>query len=219
MGCVGRVKEALEKVMKRKRLRLILRPGLRQLLLVGQMLGRLLGQLRRARIRRLTLWTALDAETPTKVDAPTKVDEQTTVDERAKVGEQTKVEEPTEVEEPREVTLLVDGMTCMGCVGRVTDALNGVYGTADVEVSPESGLVRLKFVGDESALIAAIKEGSDKVASIVDDEAPKIERPRDVTLNVEEMTCMDCVGRVTDAPDGRRARLTRERPCAQICGR
>lgn len=97
--------------------------------------------------------------------------------------------------EPRLVTLNVEGMTCMGCVGRVQDALSSLESASDIAVDLESGIASLSYVGDDGDLIKAIFEGADKVATVT---APVI-KERKVVLHVQGMTCMGCVGRVTEA--------------------
>ena len=96
--------------------------------------------------------------------------------------------------EKRIVTVRVEGMTCMGCVGAVKGALEALETASDVEVSLESGIATLSYGGEEGILVSAILEGSGKKATVLQ---PQMDRP--VTLRVEGMTCMGCVGRVTGA--------------------
>lgn len=106
---------------------------------------------------------------------------------------------------PASITLRVEGMTCMGCVSRVTDALNAVEGTDDVDVALETGLATLNFAHhDPALLIDAISKHAGKSASVVVHPPPPPSPPplptrRKVTLRVDGMSCMGCVGRVKDA--------------------
>lgn len=95
----------------------------------------------------------------------------------------------------RPVTLRILGMTCMSCVKRATTALEGVQGAEDVNVDLASGLATLSFSGDESVLIEAIAQGAGKRAEVAEQE----HESRGVTLSVQGMTCMKCVGKVTKA--------------------
>lgn len=94
------------------------------------------------------------------------------------------------------VVLMVKGMTCMGCVGRVKGALEGVSGVRKVDVVLDTGIATVVGSGLASdVMIGAVKDGAGKVASLhVVDET--------VTLMVEGMTCMGCVGRVKGALEG-----------------
>lgn len=102
---------------------------------------------------------------------------------------------PAALLEPRPVTLRVDGMTCMGCVGRVTDALAALDLASGVSVDLESGIAKLFFVGDDADLVKAVMDGADKLATVL--PGPPV--PREVVLRVADMTCMGCVGMVTEA--------------------
>lgn len=95
----------------------------------------------------------------------------------------------------QKLRLRVDGMTCMGCVGRVKEALDKLETSSEVEVDLDSGRATLMYAGDEDTLIRAVWDGSGKKATVLE----HIPEPRRVVLRVEGMTCMGCVGRVTQA--------------------
>ena len=68
----------------------------------------------------------------------------------------------------RKVVLRVEGMTCGGCVGGVTRALQSVKGASDVQVLLEEGKATLAFDGDDvNALVLAVREHAGKVATVV----------------------------------------------------
>lgn len=100
--------------------------------------------------------------------------------------------------DPRSYVLRVDGMTCMGCVGRVKDALSAIHGVSSVEVSLQSGLANVVLESgasvDPEELVRVVCDDAGKNASVfqVDGEARKL------ILRVNGMTCMGCVGRVKD---------------------
>lgn len=93
----------------------------------------------------------------------------------------------------RDVTLHVDGMTCMGCVGTVKEAIQAVQGVERVNISLQSGIVTVTHSGEDERLLVRAVESVGKVARVENDGI------RQVTLRVEGMTCMGCVGRVKKA--------------------
>lgn len=64
------------------------------------------------------------------------------------------------------ITLKVNGMSCGGCVGAVTKAVEGL-GAMDVNVDLDSGLAKMKWEGDVEKMIVGIKDGSGKTATVV----------------------------------------------------
>lgn len=50
-------------------------------------------------------------------------------------------------------------MTCMGCVGHVTEALQGLPTASDVTVDLETGLATLNFTGEDGELFKTVKGG------------------------------------------------------------
>lgn len=87
------------------------------------------------------------------------------------------------------ISLLVEGMTCASCVGRVEAALRKVEGVQDVAVNlaTERADLHADPGVDRLALVQAIeKAGYDVPAGTVE-------------LSVEGMTCASCVGRVEAA--------------------
>lgn len=69
----------------------------------------------------------------------------------------------------RAVKLKVDGMSCMGCVGGVRKALEGIDGTDKVDVNLEAGLATVEYPAgaDVSVLVKAVVEEAGKQASVV----------------------------------------------------
>ena len=54
----------------------------------------------------------------------------------------------------------VSGMTCEGCVGKLSAALNGVEGVAESDVRLAAGTARVRFdesVCDQGAVVEAIR--------------------------------------------------------------
>jgi len=64
----------------------------------------------------------------------------------------------SEEEEPMSIELKVTGMTCPHCVKNVTQALQGVDGVDNVEVSLEQGNALVSGSADVEQLIAAVKQ-------------------------------------------------------------
>lgn len=84
------------------------------------------------------------------------------------------------------IDLLVQGMTCASCVGRVERTLKKLPSVQDASVNLATKQARITFSGaaDVPAAIAAIEKAGYEV-------------PQDtVELQVQEMTCASCVGRV-----------------------
>ncbi|CAN8064664.1 unnamed protein product [Agarophyton chilense] len=71
-----------------------------------------------------------------------------------------------ETEQYLAVTLNIEGMTCMGCVRTVSDALSAVNGTEDVNVSLENGLATLRYASNPDHLIVAVSNAG-KSATLV----------------------------------------------------
>lgn len=55
-------------------------------------------------------------------------------------------------------TFTVTGMTCGNCVHHVTEAVKGVAGVTDAQVSLESNSAKVQGDFDETKIIAAIEE-------------------------------------------------------------
>lgn len=87
---------------------------------------------------------------------------------------------------PSTLRLPVQGMTCASCVGRVERTLKKLPGVEQAEVNLATEQASLTFSGppDVSAAIAAIEKAGYAVPQ------------HSVELQVQEMTCASCVGRV-----------------------
>lgn len=55
-------------------------------------------------------------------------------------------------------TYTVAGMTCNGCVNKVTNAVTGVAGVEDVDVDVATGTLEVIGSADDSAIRAAVAE-------------------------------------------------------------
>ena len=64
--------------------------------------------------------------------------------------EKIKVKEQNEMENKIEKTMLIEGMMCGHCSGRVKKALEGIEGVKSADVSHESGLAKIILGGDVS---------------------------------------------------------------------
>eukprot|EP00961_Rhodomonas_salina_P144506 1945855-Rhodomonas_salina.1 len=86
------------------------------------------------------------------------------------------------------MTLLhVEGMTCKKCVRRVEKALMAVPGVRVAAVDLEAGTAEVHGEASVAAMVAALEEGG----------YPAKERETGfVTLQVDDMTCRKCIGRV-----------------------
>ena len=87
------------------------------------------------------------------------------------------------------VVLLIEGMSCASCVGRVETALKAVPGviSANVNLATEKAEVTFNASVDSRALSAAIERVGYSIPS------------RTIALTVEGMTCASCVSRVERA--------------------
>ncbi len=87
------------------------------------------------------------------------------------------------------LSLRVDGMSCASCVGRVEKALNALPGVQLAEVNLATETARVRHDGSVSAttLTAAL------------DAAGYPARTLDTTIEVSDMSCASCVGRVEKA--------------------
>ncbi|MGV6811208.1 MAG: heavy metal translocating P-type ATPase [Brevirhabdus sp.] len=83
-------------------------------------------------------------------------------------------------------TLEIDGMSCASCVGRVERALRGLPGVkrADVNLANETAQVEFDAPATTEALINTLSRAGYPAAT------------DDVVLDVENMSCASCVGRV-----------------------
>ena len=86
-------------------------------------------------------------------------------------------------------TLMIDGMTCASCVGRVERTLAAQDGVGEVAVNLASETARLR-ADDPEALVRA---------ALALEELGYPARRAKVTLNVASMSCASCVGRVDKA--------------------
>ncbi len=88
-----------------------------------------------------------------------------------------------------DMTIRVENMTCASCVARVEQALEAVPGVegAEVNLAAETAVVHFAGEGDLEAVRAALDKAGYPVAT------------EEVVLEVGEMTCATCVGRVEDA--------------------
>ncbi|HEY4665511.1 MAG TPA: heavy metal-associated domain-containing protein, partial [Comamonas sp.] len=84
------------------------------------------------------------------------------------------------------VVLPVEGMTCASCVGRVERTLKKLPGVQDasVNLATENAQIQFDATPDVAAAIAAIEKAGYAVPQ------------QTVDLQVQEMTCASCVGRV-----------------------
>lgn len=87
------------------------------------------------------------------------------------------------------LSLLVEGMTCASCVGRVERALKEVPGvqTAAVNLATERADITFTSLADPQAAVRAIESAGYTV------------REETTELAIEDMTCASCVGRVEKA--------------------
>ena len=88
-----------------------------------------------------------------------------------------------------DMTIRVENMTCASCVGRVERTLESVPGVegAEVNLAAEKAVVHFKGAPDFQAVSEALDKAGYPVAT------------EEVVLEVGEMTCATCVGRVEDA--------------------
>jgi Cu+-exporting ATPase len=87
------------------------------------------------------------------------------------------------------VQFQIEGMSCASCVGRVERALGAVPGvsTAAVNLAGESAMVTHDETVSAADLVGVLKEAG--YPAVVDE----------VTLEIEQMSCASCVGRVERA--------------------
>lgn len=88
--------------------------------------------------------------------------------------------------EKNNVTLSVEGMTCASCVGRVEKTLTAVPGVSTAEVNLANETARVSFAAPANlpGLMDTLSEAGYPAST------------NEVTLEVENMTCASCVGRV-----------------------
>jgi len=87
-------------------------------------------------------------------------------------------------------TLLIEGMTCASCVGRVEKALKKIGGveSAEVNLATEKAVITSSHPLDRETLIKAIERSGYNVSAV-----------RPIELSIEGMTCASCVARVEKA--------------------
>lgn len=93
---------------------------------------------------------------------------------------------PVQSKAKTSVRLLIDGMTCASCVGRVERALNNVAGVVEASVNLGTKTAKVDFT--EPATIDDLNAAVAKVGYAVETE--------ELVLSVEGMTCGACTGRV-----------------------
>ncbi len=87
------------------------------------------------------------------------------------------------------ITLQVEGMSCASCVGRVEKALNGTDGVVSSGVNLANETAQVVF--DNTVSVESL------VSTLKDAGYPA--RVEEVVLDVQDMTCASCVGRVERA--------------------
>lgn len=82
--------------------------------------------------------------------------------------ENIKVKEQNKMEKTTEKTMLIEGMMCGHCSGRVKKALEGIEGVKSADVSHESGLAKIILGGDvsEDTLKSAVEKEGYKVVKV-----------------------------------------------------
>lgn len=87
------------------------------------------------------------------------------------------------------MSLKIEGMSCASCVARVEKALSAVPGVlnASVNLATEKASIETEVGVSVDSLIAAVEKAGYQVAT------------KNVVLNIVDMTCASCVGRVEKA--------------------
>ena len=82
--------------------------------------------------------------------------------------ENIKVKEQNKMEKTTEKTMLIEGMMCGHCSGRVKKALEGIEGVKSADVSHESGLAKIILGGDvsEDTLKSTVEKEGYKVVKV-----------------------------------------------------
>lgn len=114
-------------------------------------------------------------------------------------------------------TMKIDGMMCMHCVGRVSDALNALEGIS-ANVVLEDNAAYLDISGDIDAALAVAKQAVTDAGYTVTNVA-LAGSAQTATLKIDGMMCMHCVGRVSDALnalDGVRANVVLDDKAAYL---
>lgn len=106
--------------------------------------------------------------------------------------------------EPQKVVFSVSGMTCTGCEGHVTHALNEVDGVLSAEASYDEGKAIVIFDPEKTeikVLEAAINSTGYKVSGITEGPiaATNFSPVTEIILPVVGMTCTGCEGHVNHA--------------------
>lgn len=94
---------------------------------------------------------------------------------------------PQQGQGPYKSTVMIEGMTCASCVGRVEKALNKIetVQSASVNLATQQAVIESIAYVPHAEIVQAIQRSGFSVL-----EAPAI------VLNIEGMTCASCVGRV-----------------------
>lgn len=61
-------------------------------------------------------------------------------------------------------TYTVVGMTCNGCVNKVTNAVTGIEGVEDIDVDVSTGTLEVVGAADDTAIREAVAEAGYKIA-------------------------------------------------------
>ena len=87
------------------------------------------------------------------------------------------------------LTLDVEGMTCASCVSRVEKIIGKVPGVQSAQVNLATNKATVEFEGAApvDAIMQAVEKGGYKISQ------------QDIVLDVQDMTCASCVGRVEKA--------------------
>ncbi|MCF5392915.1 copper ion binding protein, partial [Pseudomonas syringae] len=89
------------------------------------------------------------------------------------------------------ISLPIEGMTCVSCVGRVEAALGKVQGVGSVVVNLATERAEVRASGSGPVDRAALVQAIEKAGYVVPAQT--------IELSVEGMTCASCVGRVERA--------------------
>ncbi|MDO5102013.1 MAG: heavy metal translocating P-type ATPase [Lautropia sp.] len=92
--------------------------------------------------------------------------------------------------EEAEIRFQIDGMSCASCVGRVERALKAVPGVSSVAVNLASGQALIRYQRGTAPA---------RLAETVEKAGYEVLSPEPVVLQVDEMSCAACTGRVERA--------------------
>ncbi|MEQ8391247.1 MAG: heavy metal translocating P-type ATPase [Thalassospira sp.] len=89
-----------------------------------------------------------------------------------------------------DISLLIDGMSCASCVGRVEKAVKGLDGVAEVDVNLALNKAHIRF--DRDKLDAA------KISDAIKDAGYSVQQSQ-LSFDIDGMTCANCALRVEKA--------------------